>query len=463
MGVYDIQGINCAFQLKIGDDYKTVVCAKSFTFNPVTDMKETTTVGSGFWKEFRPRKLSYTITFNGMLQVESLANQEKIKTMFDYQIGFLPLPYRLIYTDNSANVMVVEGSVYITSTLLDASPVNLVNGTIEMQGNGPIVVLDQLPVPVNIHIVSTGDPGIAALIQFKLYNSIGDLIFDSGQLPGASGGDLAHPTDVTGTVQSGSYYIVWQATADSVGNVFSLNAPPTRTTGFASGTNGENTVGGQLYDFTAARLITFALGVPTPPPGCVAPNIPGSPALPDSLTYVPYSYSFPITGSAPFNITNVTKPAWAGIVVAETSPGSGSYQAQVTGTPNATGTGIVVSFDVNNACGTASFSDTINITDNPNVITIGYSFDTSAIFSIFRIFVNGSAAITPLTADGSGSINVVPGDVIQVQCVAAATSKHTTVVSSVSGTIYNNTTSATTQSFSWTAIIGHDYTITSTI
>lgn len=463
MGAFDIQGKDCVFQLKIGDDYKTVVCAKSFTFNPVTDMKETTTVGSGFWKEFRPRKLSYTITFNGMFQIHSSGTQEMIKTMFDYQIGFLPMNYRLIYTDASANVMIVNGTVYVISTLLDASPVNLVNGTVELQGNGPIEVLDQLPIPINIHIVSTGDPSIAAFIQFRLYNSNGDIVFDSGQLPAASGGNLSHPVDVVGTVQSGSYYYTWQVTADSVGNTFDLDAPPTATTGFANGTSNDSTVNVQLYDFTADRTVTFALGVPTPPPACVAPAIPGSPALPDSLTYVPYSFSFPITGSAPFNITNVTKPSWMSIVIDETSPGSGSYQVQITGTPDTTGTDIDVSFDINNACGTISFADTIDITDNPDVVTITYSFDTSVIFSIFRIFVNGSPAITPLTADGSGSINVNPGDVVQVQCVAAGTSKHTTVVDSVSGTIYNNTTSATTQSFTFTTTIGHDYTITSVI
>lgn len=463
MGVYDIQGNNCVFQTKIGDDYKTVVCAKSFTFNPVTDMKETTTVGSGFWKEFRPRKLSYTISFNGMLQVASLTTQEVAKTLFTYQISFLPLPFQLLYTDASGNKMIIRGTVYVTSSLFDASAANLVNATEELQGTGPIEVLDQLPTPINIHIVSTGDPSIAAFIQFRLYNSNGDIVFDSGQLPVASGGNLSHPVDVTGTVQSGSYYYTWGVTADSIGNTFDLNAPPTVTTGFANGTNGDSSVNVQLYDFTADRTVTFALGVPTPPPGCVAPAIVGSPALPDSLTYVAYSYSFPITGSAPFNITNITKPSWMSIIVAETSPGSGSYQVQITGTPDATGTGIVVSFDINNACGTASFADTIDVTDNPDICTISYSFDTSVIFSIFRIFVNGSPAITPLTADGSGSINVNPGDVVQVQCVAAATSKHTTVVDSVSGTIYDNTTSSTTQSFTFTATIGHDYTITSTI
>lgn len=456
MGVYDIQGKNCVFQVKIGDDYKTVVCAKSFTFNPIADMKETTTVGSGFWKEFRPRKLSYTISFNGMLQVASLITQEVVKTLFTYQITFLPLPFQILYTDTSGNKMVVRGIVYVTSSLFDASPANLVNATQELQGTGPIEVLDHLPVPINIHIVSTGDPSIAAFIQFRLYNTNGDLVFDSGQLPAASGGNLSHPVDVIGTVQSGSYYYTWGATTDSVGNIFDLDAPPTASSSFANGTNGDSSVNVQLYDFTADRTVTFALGVPTPPPSCVAPFNTGTTVLPDGTVGIPYSAAMTLGGSEPFNLTGVTKPAWMDLNFFGPT-------LIFSGTPDVDGTVFLVEFDVNNACGAYHFSDTIDVADNPDVCAIDYSFTTSVFTSIFRIFVNGTPAITPLTADGSGSINVNPGDTVEVQCVASATSKHTTVVDSVSGTIYDNTTSATTQSFTFVATTGHDYTITSTI
>jgi hypothetical protein len=458
MGVYDIQGINCVFQVKIGNDYKTVVCAKSFTFNPVTDMKETTTVGSGFWKEFRPRKLSYTITFNGMLQVASLTTQEVAKTLFTYQIQFLPLEYQLLYTDNSSNMMVVRGTVYVTSSLFDASPVNLVNATQELQGSGPIEVLDAIPQPVNINITSTGDPAIAALIQFRLYDINGDLFFDSGQLPGASGGDLAHPVSVTGQVQSGSYYFVWQVTSNSVGNTFDLDAPPTKNTVFNDNTQSENTVGVQLYDFTADRNVDFAFGIISPPPACVAPGIISDLNNPTATVGTYWLGTVVLSGSQPFTISNVTKPSWMSLSL------SGNV-VTLEGNPDA-GINQDISFDVTNACGTISYVDTIDVSANPDGVIIEYTYTEPgtppASFCSFKIYIN--AVLHQLnTTSTSNSVAVNPGDVIEIQIVGSVGSiKHVIVESSISGVIEDQQTTAIIESVVFTTVLGHDYTITAT-
>ncbi len=457
MGVYDIQGINCVFQLKIGDDYKTVVCAKSFTFNPITDMKETTTVGSGFWKEYRPRRLSYTITFNGMFQVESAA-QEKIKTMFDYQVGFLPLPYRLIYTDNSSNVMVVDGSAYVTSTLLDASPVNLVNGTVELQGNGPITVLDHVPDLANITIESLGDNSIVAQFQFKLFDANGAVVFDSGQLPGASGGNLTHPVNVTGQVQKGMYSIFWQAYAQSVGNAFQLDAPPTKTELFNDLLINESTFGVQEYDFTANRLVSFTLGVPAPPPVCVAPGFTSGLASPAATVGTYWLGTVILSGSQPFSISNVTKPAWMSMALAgniitfEGNPVAGIDQ--------------VISFDVSNACGSNSYNDNIDVSSNPDGVTVQFNYTEDAGFPSAgcnaRLYVNAALFLNFFTTNTATFI-VNPGDVIEVQVVgASAAIKHIDVQDTIDGEIHNQTATGVTLTYTFATTIGHDYTINST-
>lgn len=458
MGAFDIQGKNCLFQLKIGDDYFTVVCAKSFTFNPVTDMKETTTVGSGFWKEFRPRKLSYTITFNGMVQVESLVTQEKIKTMFDYQIQFLPLNYRMIYTDNSGNVMVVEGTVYVTSNLFDASPVNLVNGTTELQGNGAITISDVIPDLANLNIVCTGDPSITALVQFKLFNANGDTIFDSGQLPEASGGNLTHPFNVTLQIQKGSYSYWWQVTCDSIGNAFQLDAPPTASTIFNDNTTNDGTFGVQEYDFTANRTVTFTLGTPTPPPACVAPSIPGSPTLHDGQVSIPWATSFPISGSAPFGITINNRPSWMAITIVDN--GSGSYYVQFAGTPDATGTGVAVNIDITNACGSVNFSDTIDVAAAPvTTSTIAWEFVENGV-GILRIY-NNSVLVVDVTANSSGSFIANAGDVIEAQVlgVIGLTTKFLEVRNVTDTTTLYSSSSGSTRTYSFTVIAAKTYSI----
>lgn len=464
---YDIQGRNCVFQLLIGDEYMDVVCAKTFSINPVTDMKETTTTQSGFWKEFRPRKLSYTISFNGAVQTVAENDKPTIKSMMLNQFQFLPMSYRLLYYDNSNNIMVITGEVYVTSSLIDANPINLLNGTTEMQGNGPIEILDSLPETINIHISSTGDGSIGALFQFKLINTGGEIIFDSGQLPEASGGNLSHPVDATGQVDAGNYYFLWQATTDSDLNNFSLDAPPTKSTDFIDGTQSENSFPTQIYDFTANRNVVFALGIPLPPPACVSPVIPGSPALPDGTQGVPYSYLFAITGTEPFTTSNITKPLWLSIGIINIPDGSGDHWfASFSGTPGAgdVGAGIVVSFDIENGCGTVSFSDTITVIANDNIINVGYTFSNGGIgFGTFRIYVNGGFPVVALSASGSGTHTVVPGDVVQISVTKVGSTKHIVVNDSVSGDLFNVTNGNTSNTFSWTALAGHDYTITATI
>lgn len=452
MGVYDIQGKNCVFQVKIGDDYKTVVCAKSFTFNMITDMKETTTVGSGFFKEFRPRKHSYTITFNGMLQVASLNTQEVAKTLFTYQLQFLPLEYQIIYEDNSSNVMVVRGTAYVNNSLFDASPVNLVNATQELQGSGAIEVLDQLPQPININITSTGDPSIAGLIQFKLMNDNGDIIFDSGMLPGASGGDLTHPVNVTGQVQSGTYSFFWQVTADAVGNQFTLDAPPTKTTNFQSGTNNENSFGVQTYDFTADRNVEFAFGTSTPPPTCVSPSIVSGNTLPDGQVGTAYSHSITVSGSQPFNITNITKPSWLNISIIN------GNTVLLDGTPDVSGTGITVSFDINNTCGSASISDTIDVAAAPVTTSLmkWELFDTFGARTL-RVYRNG-ALIIDTNLESSGQFVINDGDVMEVQYLGSLNiNKHLAVLNETDSITMYDSTSLTNRIFTFTAAAGKQY------
>ena len=408
--IYDIQGRNCIFQMKIGNDYLDVLCAKTFSFNRVYELKETTTVGSGFDKEFRPRKKTYTISYNGVVQVLADANKPTIKTLFDYGEGFLPVDYRIIYEDNSGNVMVIIGSVYLSSAIINANPINLLDGTVEMTGNGGIQVLDELPQPVNINITSTGDPAIAALIQFKLMNDNGDIIFDSGMLPGASGGDFTHPVNVTGQVQSGSYYFFWQVTTDGIGNQFDLDAPPTKSTNFNNGTTNENSFGVQIYDFTADRNIEFSFAINNPPPTCVAPAVASS-NIPNGTASVPWTGTVILSGSQPFTLSNITKPSWMSISI------SGDTVTLQGASPNA---GLLqdISFDATNACGSVSFSDTFDINANANAIEVNWDFSETATNtgSTFIIFKNGIQILTQ-TSTGTGTITGVTGDMFEARII----------------------------------------------
>jgi hypothetical protein len=378
--------------------------------------------------------------------------------MFDYQVGFLPLPYRLIYTDASSNVMVVDGWVYVTSTLLDASPVNLVNGTVELQGNGAIVVSDVIPDLIDINIVSLGDISILAQFQFKLFDANGAVVFDSGQLPGASGGNLTHPVNITGQVQKGMYSIFWQAYAQSVGNAFQLDAPPTKTELFNDLLINESTFGIQEYDFTANRLVSFTLGVPAPPPVCVAPGFTSGLNNPTATVSTYWIGTVVLSGSQPFSISNVTKPSWmsmalvGNVVTFEGNPDAGIDQ--------------IISFDVSNACGSNSYSDNIDVSANPDGITVEFNYTVDgtvpALSCNARLYINATLFTNFLTTN-SATFIVNPGDVIEVQVAGSVLAiKHIDVQDTIAGEIHNQTATSITLTYTFATTIGHDYTINAT-
>ena len=125
-----------------------------------------------------------------------------------------------------------------------------------------------------------------------------------------------------------------------------------------SGTPGSGDEGtGISVSFTASNACGSDDGSATINVTCEAVAIIGIPVLPDAESHNPYTSSFVITGTGPFTLTSIVKPTWMTIAV------SGS-NINFSGTPTTDdeGTGINVSFTINNPCGTADFADTIDVT-----------------------------------------------------------------------------------------------------
>lgn len=449
----DIQGRNCLFQMKVDNDYIDVLCAKTFSFNRQYELKETTTVQSGFDKEYRPRRKSYTISFNGVVQVKSANNEPTIKSLFDYGEQFLPVPYRLIYEDNTGNVMVVNGQAYVTSAIFNANPINLLDGTTELTGNGPIEILDYIPAYINVTVSVTGTAN--AKTRFILYKLDGTVAYDTSTLLALlpTSGWLVQGQSVVMVVQAGQYaYGVNTTDVQSLTNTFDLDTTPAVHIAFGQTDLNQNSLP-TLYDFLTDKTAVFDIGATAPPPACVAPAIVGSPSLPDGTALSSYSYSFNVTGSTPFNITNVTKPTWMNISV---SGNTVSINGLI-GTGD-TGSNIPVSFDINNACGTVTFSDTfdVNLPGTP-LVDIDWSFTRGGIpFGTLRIFVNAALVIdVNTTTSGSFSVNV--GDVVEAQVIGLS-SKTLTVQNSTT-TLYNHSGTGV-EDYSFTAVSGENYTIT---
>lgn len=354
----DMQGRNCIFQLRVGDEYFNVLCAKTWGLSVTTKMKETTTPGSGFWQEYRPQKLSYTLSLNAVVMIAGENGEPTVKDLFQNQMNFLPCNYRMVCEDNSGALLVIIGQAYVTNTSIDSNPINLLNGTVQFQGNGDIELADNIPEYI---LLTTMVLGIGASGKFRLLLGDADenVIFDSSLSPEAQLNDgwLLPGSILESSIIKGSYYyaIQWKdVTSDD--NSFNLSGPPpapgTRTFNHGDGVINDHP---NFYDFTADRSATFELGEPYVPPACINVAIEGSPMLPDGEVGQIYSYSFPITGTAPFVLTVNNRPSWMSISIV----GSNVF---FTGMAMTAGTDIPVSITITNCSeGAVSFSQNIEI------------------------------------------------------------------------------------------------------
>lgn len=124
---------------------------------------------------------------------------------------------------------------------------------------------------------------------------------------------------------------------------------------------------------------------------CTPVSIVGTPALPDGVVGVPYSYSFEVEGTAPFELGSIVKPSWMTISISGTT-------VSFTGTPEEgdVGSGIAVGFDIQNCAGhgsgspsssgiwggDVSFDDTIDVTAAPACTPVSISGGAPAFTNI---------------------------------------------------------------------------------
>jgi len=448
-----IQSNKCLLQLDRDGTYVTIMCIRNFSVNTITTEKEITAPVDGKFKSFDYSQLSARVNVDGVLIRDLTTN-----TMFDFaeaQLNFLELKVRAVFIDEIGQPKVFTALCIVTNANIDASAGQIGSGTAELLASGEYKIENALPQTVNLRILLFGNPSVQAFFKFQLIDTNGTAIFQSDILPQANGGNLANPIDITVPVPKGSWYYWFQMDTNAIGNVFSLNAPPTKSSTFNSGIYNETSNGVQLYDFNSDREVSVEIGTNAPPPTCVAPAIASGATLPDGQVGQTYSQNVVISGTQPFNVSNVVKPAWMNIALLNDT-------IVLSGVPDVAGTGVQVSFDVTNACGTTSLFDTIDIAAAPiTAVTMQY-FHTVARPGILRIYVN-SVLVIDSSIGESGEFTVNAGDVIEAQClginVIGVTNLRKLYVVNVTDTIimYDVDNSPTNLTFTWTTAASKTY------
>lgn len=131
--------------------------------------------------------------------------------------------------------------------------------------------------------------------------------------------------------------------------------------------------------------------------------------LADANQYEAYSQTITLGGSAPFVLSNVVKPAWMTVSV------DGSI-VSFTGTPviGQEGTGIAVSFDVANDCGSGSADTTINVIEAPciGVAIVGTPVLPDAYSGLAYTYTISLTGTAPFTLSGISKPDWMSIDVV---------------------------------------------------
>jgi hypothetical protein len=155
---------------------------------------------------------------------------------------------------------------------------------------------------------------------------------------------------------------------------------------------------------------------------CTAVAITGSPNLPNGNVGTPYSFTFSLTGTAPFSLIDIVKPSWMTVPTLVTG-----NSFTISGTPNVTGTNVPVSFKIFNCSNSeeADFADTINVTTTCVNVAVSGSPDLPDAFIgesySYDITLTGTAPyVLNVTTRPTWMAIALVGNVVQLRGTAVA-------------------------------------------
>lgn len=434
-----IQGRNCLIKFNLSGSYLPAVCCKSFTLNTVTETVETTTQSDGQWKDYDYDALSYTISLEDVVKAEDTAGT----VMYDLltaQTQFIEIGFQIFYADADLYTIIIEGTVIVTSSDIQALASEVLSDSFEFQGKGSYT-LQRILNPTTLNIIIEGETG--ATVMFRLINSDPATIFQQAGLPLG--------TNRTYFIPKGMYSIYTEIQTLADDNNLGIDTPAVVNVDFDGD---ENISLPSLRDFTAPRTATYTIGT-IPPPPCVDVTILGTPELPDGETGTFWSYQLDISGTAPYGLTVNTKPDWMTIDIV-------GAEVRFSGTPTEAGTGIEVDIDITNcSSGIANFTDTFDVAEEPFGL-LNWTFTEEAGTSgRFQIYVNGEMLVDTFASD-SGSLAIEADDTVEARVSAVGASSRYLKVENVTDTddMYTHIQFSGVNSYSFSAEEDKEYLIT---
>lgn len=329
-----VKGKNVVLYVQYNGIFQVIACAKGCTLTTAADIGETSSKNTGKWKTFRGRKLSWTVSFDGVCSEDQNLTLPQLRQL---QFNLSAVLINFVATDDNGIVEGFSGYCLIT----DVTGTSNVSGFYEYngaaQGIGELTISD-----------SVIDPNQCCDTIWYYYDGIGGE-YSTGSIPILIGNRIDGRIYRDGTEYRPSGPLQ-DGTATPVGKQFKFD-PLT----------------GEIFFDTSLPAITADEQIDLPYLTCEADGGGGNECtnvsiidttLPDANVNELYTQTITLTGTAPFNLQpGYVLPDW----LTPTLSGSGIL---LTGTPSSSdeATDIEIIFTVSNCSGaTATFNQTIDV------------------------------------------------------------------------------------------------------
>lgn len=143
---------------------KAVGCARTCSLNTKVNIIGKSTVGSGFWKEYKGVSKEWSLTSDGLAKISDGTNNT-FKELTDIKNAMDPVVVGFTVTDRSSNTYNQYGLAIIVELNASGSVNNIGVYNVTLQGTG---LLEQFPRPGIISVELTiSDPTADAVVTFS--------------------------------------------------------------------------------------------------------------------------------------------------------------------------------------------------------------------------------------------------------------------------------------------------------
>lgn len=113
-----------------------VFCGKDCTFAEEKELIPASTVTSGVWKEYRPRKRSWSMNVSGLTKIDATDGQVSYFDLIDDASAMVAQNLSITFTDADANIKTVEGVGYMQNTSITGPANGFAEASVSIVGDG---------------------------------------------------------------------------------------------------------------------------------------------------------------------------------------------------------------------------------------------------------------------------------------------------------------------------------------